>query len=93
MAGIAVACIRIPFNFTKGDAFDTMTLRFDTTTVSSPTNQRTENAHATSRVRRPGTRRRLSESGHECDGFEEIEISGFAPLLRRVGNVLGPSTA
>jgi len=83
-------CIRIPFSFTeKADPFDTMTLRirYDDGFVAylNGTEIARRNVMGT-----PAWNANAADQNPDLNAmdFEEIEISGFEPLLRRVGNVL-----
>jgi len=83
-------CIRIPFNFTeKADPFDTMTLRirYDDGFVAylNGTEIARRNVMGT-----PAWNANAADQNPDLNAmdFEEIEISGFEPLLRRVGDVL-----
>jgi hypothetical protein len=83
-------CIRIPFNFTeKADAFDTMTLRirYDDGFVAYLNGTEIARRNV---VGTPAWNANAADQNPDLNAmdFEEIEISGFAPLLRRVGNVL-----
>jgi len=91
MYGRQSSCyIRIPFSFTeKTDPFDAMTLRirYDDGFIAYLNGTEIARRNAAGA---PGWNANAADQNPDLNAmdFEEIEILGFEPLLRRVGNVL-----